>query len=114
MWGVIASFDRVYTSSSAPQCERIGPPEGRFRFLRSMYPHGTSDHGPCRRADAPPPVRVIGRAGIGAGQLKNPFGVAVDGAGCLGPDQTLHCHVLRSGGGGADLWAAGQRRGPAE
>jgi hypothetical protein len=25
-WGVIASFDRVYTSSSAPQCERKGPP----------------------------------------------------------------------------------------
>jgi hypothetical protein len=29
-WGVITSFDRVYTSSSAAQCERIGPPEGRF------------------------------------------------------------------------------------
>jgi hypothetical protein len=28
-----ASFARVYTSSSAPQCERIGPPGGRF--LRS-------------------------------------------------------------------------------
>jgi hypothetical protein len=27
-WGVIASCDRVYTSSSAPQCERIGPPGG--------------------------------------------------------------------------------------
>jgi len=32
-WGVIASFDRVYTSSSAPQCERKGPPGGPF--LRS-------------------------------------------------------------------------------
>ncbi len=29
-WGVIASFDRVYTSSSAPQCERNLPPRGPF------------------------------------------------------------------------------------
>jgi hypothetical protein len=36
-WGVIASFARVYTSSSAPQCERIGPPGGRF--LRSNSPY---------------------------------------------------------------------------
>jgi hypothetical protein len=27
-WGVVASFDRVYTSSSAPQCERKGTPGG--------------------------------------------------------------------------------------
>ena len=32
-WGVVASFDRVYTSSSAPQCERKGTPGGPF--LRS-------------------------------------------------------------------------------
>jgi len=35
-WGVIASFDRVYTSSSAPQCERNVPPGGHF--LRSTSP----------------------------------------------------------------------------
>jgi hypothetical protein len=29
-WGVIASFARVYTSSSAPQCEKKGYPEGVF------------------------------------------------------------------------------------
>ena len=34
-WGVIASFDRVYTSSSAPQCERIGPP-GPIPTIRSL------------------------------------------------------------------------------
>jgi hypothetical protein len=34
-WGVIASFDRVYTSSSAPQCERNVPPRGPF--LRSSW-----------------------------------------------------------------------------
>jgi hypothetical protein len=32
-WGVIASFARVYTSSSAPQCERKTTPRGSF--LRS-------------------------------------------------------------------------------
>ena len=39
-WGVIASFARVYTSSSAPQCEKKGYPEGVFPTIKSSKSKG--------------------------------------------------------------------------
>ena len=51
--------------------------------------------------NAPPPTRVIGGAGSGAGQLQNPWGVAVDGAGnVIVSDYSKHCVVIFSAEGG--------------
>ena len=51
--------------------------------------------------NAPPPTRVIGEAGSGAGQLQYPQGVAVDGAGNVIVSEVLkNCIVIFSAEGG--------------
>jgi hypothetical protein len=58
-------------------------------------------------------MRAFERVGSGAGELHLPAVVAGDGAGNVVVADTCNHRIVRSGGGGAGLWAGGKRSGRA-